>query len=133
MNKSLNVLLAALLTGGAAIAAVQPAAASAISAQQLGRELQQEAVAMPMGSPQVDRNAKPDDPVPQLTTPAQRTAWDRAESHELRHASIGMPMGSPPVDRNAPAADPLPKATTPAQRQAQSAAEQQFLQQEATP
>jgi len=134
MNKSLNVILAALLTGGTAIAAAQPAAATqAVSAQQLANELQQEAVSMPMGSPPVDRNAKPADPVPQLTTPAQRAAWHHEESRELRHASIGMPMGSPQVNANESAADPLPKATTHAQQVAQSAAEEQFLQQQATP
>lgn len=137
MNKSLNFVLATLLAGGTSLAVAQPGLASQPTrGQQFASDLktlEQESTAMPAGSPPVDRNAKPDDPIPKATTPAQKEAWFRKEYHQLQLESTGMPAGSPPVDRYEKAADPFPNATTYAEKAAAFASEERFLQQQSTP
>jgi hypothetical protein len=137
MKKSINVVLAALLAGGASLAVVQSAAAySAAKAQEFASEWQtreQESIAMPAGSPPVDRNAKPDDPIPMATTLAQKEAWFAKENQWLQRESTAMPAGSPPVDRNAKPDDPMPKATTYPEKVAAFQSEFRFLQEHSTP
>jgi hypothetical protein len=136
MNKSLNVILAALVAGGASLAVAQSSAAIPLTrAQQFASELkvlQDESTAMPIGSPPVDKNAKAEDPIPPVTTLAQQEAWFKVENQRLQRESTAMPPGSPAVNKHELAADPLPKATTPAQMAADNAAEAQFLRQKST-
>ena len=136
MNKSLGVILVTLVAGSASLAHAQyGAATSATTAQQFAsrlRTLQEESTSMPTGSPPVDKNARPEDPIPKLTTLAQDEAWFRAENQRLQRESTGMPSGSPAVKTHEVPADPLPKATTPAEKAAANAAELQFLRQKST-
>ncbi len=133
MNKSTSVLLAALLAGGASLAAAQASAAIApTEAQRFAdqfRTLQDESTSMPAGSPTVDRHAQAVDPVPAVTTVAQEKAWFPVEEQRFDRESMAMPSEHLNVNRNAPAADALPKATTPAQKAAANAAEWNFLRQ----
>jgi hypothetical protein len=91
MKKSINVVLAVLLAGGASLAVAQSATAySAAKAQEFASEWQtreQESTAMPAGSPPVDRNAKPDDPIPKATTYPEKVAAFRSEFRFLQENS----------------------------------------------
>lgn len=137
MKKSLNVVLATLLAGSASLAVAHPGASTLIMNtlrfnQDQFRTLQQESTPMPSGSPPVDRNAKAEDPIPKVTTLAQREAWFKVENQRLQRESTSMPAGSPPVNKYDIAADPIPKATTSAQKAAAFAEEERFLQQKST-
>jgi hypothetical protein len=137
MKKSINVVLAVLLAGGASLAVAQSATAySAAKAQEFANEWQtreQESMAMPLTNPPVDRNAKPDDPIPAATTLAQKEARFAEENQWLQRESTAMPAGSPPVDRNAKPDDPIPKATTYPEKVAAFRSEFRFLQENSTP
>jgi hypothetical protein len=136
MKKTINVVLATLLAGGASLALAQSATANSVAnAQSFAtdfRTLQQESMAMPMISPPVDRNAKPDDPIPKATTLAQKEAWFAEENQWLQRMSTAMPAGSPPVNKYERAADPLPKATTYPEKVAAFRSEERFLQENST-
>lgn len=136
MNKSFGVILVTLAAGSASLAhAHYGAGTPATTAQQFAsqfRTLQEESTSMPSGSPPVDKNALPEDPIPKLTTLAQDEAWFRAENQRLQRESTGMPSGSPAVKKHEMPADPLPKATTPAEQAAANAAELQLLRQKST-
>jgi hypothetical protein len=87
---------------------------------------------MPVGSPAVDRSAKPADPIPSATNLAQEEARFKVIDAQLQAESTNMPVGSPPVNKNEVAADPIPKATTLAQKEARFAAEDGFLERMST-
>jgi hypothetical protein len=137
MNKPLTVVLAALLAGGASLAAA-PASASIPTANTQNfaselRTLDRESSPMWIPGVHVNHYAAPADPVPRTATPAQKEAWFHQEYALLQQQSRGAPTVSPPVNVNEPAADPLPVATTHAQKVAANAAEARFLLREATP
>jgi hypothetical protein len=136
MNKSLNVVLAALVASSTSLAFAQASPPSPRTKAEdfaiQNRTLQKESTSMPAGSPAVDKNAKPADPMPKATTKAQKEALFKAEDRQLQKESTPMPAGSPHVNKNAKAADPMPKPTTKAQRAADNKAEEQFLQQKST-
>jgi hypothetical protein len=137
MKKTINVVQAMLLAGGASLAFAQSAAAySSPNAQEFAADfqtLQQESMAMPTVSPPVDRYAKPDDPIPRATTLAQKEAWFAEENHWLQRMSTAMPAGSPPVNKYERAADPIPKATTYPEKVAAFRSEERFLQENSSP
>ena len=137
MKKSLNVVLATLLAGGATLGVTQPSAAIPImSALQFNdsqfRTLQKESISMPAGSLPVYPNAKAEDPVPPVTTLAQQQAWFNVENQRLQRESTGMPAESPRVNPYEVAADPIPKAATNRDRALAFAEEEHFLQQKST-
>ena len=135
MNASLRTAIAVLVAGAASMS---PAHASLWSPSAIehfkeqNQTLQQESTSMPAGSPAVDHNAKPADPIPVATGLSQEEALFKAENHRLQSESTGMPARSPPVHRHQPAFDPMPNPQHKAQRLAANLAEERFLQQEST-
>lgn len=136
MNKSLNVVLAALIASSASLAFAQTSPPSYRTRAEdfaiQNKILQQESTSMPSGSPAVDKNAKPADPIPKATNLAQEEALFKTEDLRLQKESTPLPPGSPAVNKNQRAADPWPKPTTKAQMAADNLAEEQFLQQHST-
>lgn len=96
---------------------------------QQNRLLQEESTNSPIGSPPVNRNAKPADPIPKATNRSQEIARFKTMDRQLQRESTSSPVGSPTVNKSQAAADPLPKGGTKADRQRNANAEEHFLEQ----
>lgn len=127
MNKLLTTLIAGAFAASSAIAIAQTAAPAPAPTDKAAKEakfkaqqdaLQKEATNLPVGSPKVDKAAKPADPLPpKATTTEGKKEQFAAKEKAAQEASTNLPVGSPKVDKSAPPADPkgppvskLPKA-----------------------
>ncbi len=136
MHKQRYILLAALLAAGISQSFAQSTypdtSARAKEFANQNKILQEESTSSPVGSPPVNRSARPADPIPKATTLQQKEARFKAMDSRLQRESTNLAAGSPRVDKSAAAADPYPKGTTKAQKAAAAAAEEKFLEKSST-